>query len=199
MAGASSDHSPVADPGPLGLGAFALTTFVLSASNAKLLPAEAAPAFLGAALFYGGVAQLLAGMWEFRKNNTFGATAFSSYGAFWLALASMVIMESMGIIKFGDARSAAVGTFLIGWTVFTFYMFIGSLRTNTAVMLVFLTLLITYLLLDLAEFGVLTSVPGGYTGLLCAFLAWYASAAGVINSVAGREVLPIGNRAKTGR
>ncbi|MCR4419168.1 MAG: acetate uptake transporter [Clostridia bacterium] len=196
---ATSDQSPVADPGPLGLGAFALTTFVLSASNAKLLPPEAAPAFLGAALFYGGLAQLLAGMWEFRKNNTFGATAFSSYGAFWLALASMVIMEAMGIIKFGDARGAAVGTFLIAWTVFTFYMFIGSLRVNTAVTLVFLTLLITYLLLDLAEFGVLTSVPGGYMGLICAFCAWYASAAGVINSVAGREVLPVGSRAKAGK
>ncbi|MBC7346290.1 MAG: acetate uptake transporter [Clostridia bacterium] len=193
---ASSNNGSIADPGPLGLGAFALTTFVLSASNAQLLPPSAAPAFLGAALFYGGLAQLLAGMWEFRKNNTFGATAFSSYGAFWLSLASMVIMESLGIIDFGDARPAAVGTFLVAWTIFTFYMFLGSLRVNTAVMAVFITLLVTYILLDLAEFGLLTSVPGGYMGLVCAFCAWYASAAGVINSVAGREVLPVGSRAE---
>lgn len=193
---ASSDHLPVADPGPLGLGAFALTTFVLSTCNAKLVPAEATPVFLGVALFYGGLAQLLAGMWEFRKNNTFGATAFSSYGAFWLSLAIVVILESMGVIKFGEARSLAMGTFLVAWTIFTFYMFIGSLRVNTAVMVVFITLLITFLLLDLAEFGVLTSVPGGYMGLICAFCAWYASAAGVINSLAGREVLPVGSRGK---
>ncbi|PKM45509.1 MAG: hypothetical protein CVV03_06485 [Firmicutes bacterium HGW-Firmicutes-8] len=185
----------IADPGPLGLAGFAMTTFVLSMVNAKLVPSTIAATFLTLALFYGGIAQMLAGMWEFKKNNTFGATAFTSYGAFWLALASIVLLESLKIINFGADRNIAIGLFLVAWTIFTFYMWIGSFKTNNALVFVFTTLVITYVLLDLAEFKIISSsVPGGLMGLVCAAGAWYTSAAGIINSTYGRVVLPVGPR-----
>lgn len=190
-----SKTSVIADPGPLGLAAFALTTFVLSTINAKFVPASIAATFMTLGLFYGGIAQVLAGMWEFKKNNTFGATAFTSYGAFWLALASLVLFEHIGLLNFGADRPIAIGLFLVAWTIFTFYMWIGSFKLNNALLFVFTTLLITFILLDLAEFGILSSsVPGGLMGLVCAAGAWYTSAAGVINSVYGRTVLPVGPR-----
>ena len=186
----------IADPGPLGLAAFAMTTFVLSMVNAKLVPGTIAPTFLTLALFYGGTAQILAGMWEFKKNNTFGATAFTSYGAFWLALASIVLFEKLKLIDFGPDRNIAIGLFLVAWTIFTFYMWIGSFKTNNALVFVFTTLVITYILLDLAEFKIISSsVPGGLMGLVCAAGAWYTSAAGIINSTYGKVVLPVGSRA----
>ena len=186
----------IADPGPLGLAGFAMTTFVLSMVNAKLVPGTIAATFLTLALFYGGTAQMLAGMWEFKKNNTFGATAFTSYGAFWLSLASIVLLESLKIINFGADRNIAIGLFLVAWTIFTFYMWIGSFKTNNALVFIFTTLVITYVLLDLAEFKIISSsVPGGIMGLVCAAGAWYTSAAGIINSTYGKVVLPVGPRA----
>lgn len=187
--------SVIADPGPLGLAGFALTTFVLSTVNAQLVPGSVAATFMTLGLFYGGLAQLLAGMWEFKKNNTFGATAFTSYGAFWLALASLVLLEHLKVLNFGADRNIAVGLFLVAWTVFTFYMWIGSFKINNALVVIFTTLVITFVLLDLAEFKIIpSSVPGGLMGLVCAAAAWYTSAAGIINSTWGRTVLPVGPR-----
>jgi len=186
-----------ADPAPLGLGAFALTTFVLSMVNAGFVPAEIKPVFLTLGLFYGGLTQLLAGMQEFKKNNVFGATAFSSFGAFWLALASLVLFELLGVIKFGDSGNIAVGLFLVAYTIFTFYMWIGSFKVSGAVCAVFTTLVITFVLLDLAEFGFISSKAGGIMGLICAACAWYASAAGVINTVYGKVVFPVWPAKKT--
>ena len=180
-----------ADPSPLGLGGFALTTFVLSIANAQLIPPEAKPAFLGLAFFYGGLAQLLAGMQEFKKNNVFGATAFSTYGAFWLSLATLVVFEALGVINWGGHGGTALGVFLLGFTIFNTYMWIGSFRTNGAVCAVFTTLEITFILLVLAEFGFISSVPGGIMGIITAAIAWYASAAGVLNTVYKRTVLPV--------
>lgn len=114
----SEERNSIADPGPLGLAGFAMTTFVLSMINAKLVPGTIATTFLTLALFYGGIAQILAGMWEFKKNNTFGATAFTSYGAFWLALASIVLFEKLKLIDFGPDRNIAIGLFLVAWTIF---------------------------------------------------------------------------------
>lgn len=187
----------IADPGPLGLAAFALTTFVLSMANAQLIPASVKAVFLTLGLFYGGIAQVLAGMWEFKKNNTFGATAFTSYGSFWLALASMVLLEALKVIDFGVDAGIAVGIFLVAWTIFTFYMWIGSFKINNALLGVFTFLLITFILLDLAEFGFISSVPGGLMGLVTAAIAWYASAAGILNSLSGKTVLPVGSRQST--
>lgn len=182
----------IADPGPLGLAAFALTTFVLSCVNAGLLPSSVADVFLTLGLFYGGLAQILAGMWEFVKNNTFGATAFTSYGAFWISLSSMVYLELNGVLNFGADMNIAVGIFLIAWTIFTFYMWIGTFRINPALNLVFTLLLITFVLLDLTEFRIISGPIAGYFGLATAFAAWYASAAGIINPLFERNVLPLG-------
>lgn len=192
----SQEHAPIADPGPLGLAGFAATTFILSAVNAGLITGSLAPIFLTLGLFYGGLAQVLAGMWEFKKNNTFGATAFTSYGAFWLSLATLVILEITKVITFGAAEGTAVGWFLLAWTIFTFYMWIGSFRTNKALAGVFSALIITFVLLTVGALGgvAIATKSGGYFGLLTALLAWYASAAGVINSVAGRTVLSVGAR-----
>ncbi|HHW40550.1 MAG TPA: acetate uptake transporter [Syntrophomonadaceae bacterium] len=176
-----------ADPGPLGLGGFALTTFVLSIANAKIIEGHA---FLGLAFFYGGLAQLLAGMQEFKKNNVFGATAFSTYGAFWMSLALMTLLVACGVpVKWGGPLT---GIFLVAFTIFNTYMWIGSFRVNVAVCAVFTTLEITFILLDLAEFGITSSVPGGIMGIICALSAWYASAAGVLNTVFRKTVLPVG-------
>ncbi|MDI3316937.1 MAG: acetate uptake transporter [Bacillota bacterium] len=185
-----STSEAIADPGPLGLAGFAMTTFILSATNAGRI--GSGTAFLTLAFFYGGLAQLLAGMWEYRRRNTFGATAFSSYGAFWIALASMVALEHAGYVEMsGDA----MGFWLLAWTVFTFYMWIGSFRLNNALLAVFTLLFVTFLLLTLGAFGSAgLGVAGGWTGIATALVAWYASAAGVINDVSGRVVLPVGPR-----
>ncbi|GAC1640068.1 MAG: GPR1/FUN34/YaaH family transporter [Ktedonobacteraceae bacterium] len=176
--------SAVANPGPLGLSAFALTTFVLSCVNAGLLAATDVKIVIGLALFYGGLAQLLAGMWEFRTGNTFGATAFSSYGAFWIAVG--------GSVQFGWITShAAFGFFLLGWTIFTFIMFLGTLRSNGALIAVFALLLLTFILLTIGEFGGGTGVLGGYFGILTAIAAWYTALAGVLSSARSAFTLPI--------
>src|SRR6266498_5970487 len=144
--------SQVADPAPLGLGAFAFTTFMLSLSNANVIKAGAAIAF-PAALWYGGIAQILAGMWEFRnKGNTFGATAFTSYGAFWLTF-YWLETSSAKLLTGGpaDAR-VAVGAYLLGWAIFTFYMWIATFRLNGALIGVFSALLVTFALLAFGEF-----------------------------------------------
>jgi uncharacterized protein len=180
-----------ADPGPLGLAGFAMTTFVLSMFNAKLVSSAGEPVVLGLALAYGGIAQLLAGMWEFRTGNTFGAVAFTSYGAFWISFWALVAFYASKIPA-ADAGHA-VGLYLWAWAIFTTYMFIASLRTTGAVALVFLLLAITFVLLGAGNSGNHENVIkwGGYVGLATAAAAWYASFAAVINSTFGRIVLPV--------
>lgn len=188
-----------ADPGPLGLAAFALTTFTLSLFNAGLAPEALEPLVLPLALFYGGLAQFLAGMWEFRKANTFGATAFASYGAFWLAFAAYVQfiepeMEASGVTE--AQVTTATGIFLVGWAIFTLYMLFASLRTNSALVGVFVTLFLTFALLAVGDLTGVDAIAtiGGFVGLLSALIAWYASAAVVTNATWGRTVLPVGPR-----
>ena len=180
-----------ADPGPLGLAAFALTTFVLSMFNAKLMGAAGEPVVFGLALAYGGLAQLLAGMWEFRAGNTFGATAFTSYGAFWLSFWAFVQFYEKSVPE--KVAGHAIGLYLIAWGIFTAYMFIASLRTTAAIALVFLLLAVTFLLLGIGNAGANDSIVklGGYVGLATAVAAWYASFAGVTNSTFRRTVLPV--------
>jgi succinate-acetate transporter protein len=181
----------IADPAPLGLAAFALTTFVLSFFNAGLVSDKGLPVVLGLALAYGGIAQLLAGMWEFRNNNTFGATAFASYGAFWISFFVLEQFEGSKIptVHLGNA----VGLYLIAWGIFTAYMFIASMRVSVAVALVFLLLTATYIVLGIGQAGGNTSVihAGGWIGIATAVAAWYASFAAVLNSTFGRVVLPV--------
>jgi succinate-acetate transporter protein len=181
-----------ADPGPLGLAAFALTTFVLSFYNAQLVNDKGEVIVLGLALAYGGLAQLLAGMWEFRTGNTFGATAFTSFGAFWLsfwAFEQFFAKEITNKATLGDA----VGLYLIAWGIFTLYMWVASLRVSVAVSVVFALLAVTFLLLGFGNAGDNTDIVklGGYFGIATAIAAWYASFAAVTNSTFGRIVLPV--------
>ena len=188
----------IADPAPLGLAAFALTTFVLSTFNAGLVDAKGEPIVLGLALAYGGVAQLLAGMWEFSKRNTFGATAFSSYGAFWISFWAYVAFFAEKVPEAN--RGSAVGLYLIAWGIFTTYMWVASFRTTAAVSLVFLLLAITFFVLGIGDAGGNDTISklGGWLGLATAVAAWYASFAGVTNFTFGRELLPVRPLQRTG-
>lgn len=181
----------VADPAPLGLAAFALTTFVLSFFNADLVSKGGEPVVLGLALAYGGLAQLLAGMWEFKNNNTFGATAFSSFGAFWISLFvfDQFLADSVPAGNLGDA----VGLYLIGWGIFTAYMWIASFRVSVAVMLVFALLAPTFIILGIGNAADSSTIIhiGGWLGIATATAAWYASFASVTNKTFGRVVLPV--------
>jgi succinate-acetate transporter protein len=180
-----------ADPGPLGLTAFATTTFVLSMINANLVGGGATDVVLGLALAYGGLAQLIAGLWEFRTGNTFGATAFCSYGAFWISFYILLHVGVAGIAK--SEVNAALGLYLWSWGIFTAYMFIASLRTTGAIALVFLLLAITFIVLGIGNAGGSSGTIhlGGYIGIVTAIAAWYASFAGVTNATWGRVVLPV--------
>jgi uncharacterized protein len=203
---------PVADPAPLGLAAFALTTFMLSGHNANFIPDLM---WVGLALFYGGLTQLLAGMWEFRNNNTFGSTAFSTYGGFWLGLGAFVILAEAtklgGTLTGKNDVANGLAWFLIAFAIFNFYMLLWSTRVNLAVFGVFLTLQITEILLAIgffvaahrgvaptgAEVGWIRA--GGWAGIVTAAVAWYTSAALVLAAMNnGRAILPVGKSLWTG-
>ncbi|MFL5910129.1 MAG: acetate uptake transporter [Gaiellaceae bacterium] len=188
-----------ADPAPLGLAGFALTTFLLSGHNASFIPDLI---WIGPALFYGGLVQLLAGMWEFRNRNVFGATAFSTYGGFWLGLGSVVVFASFSKTFAAGLAGAnlpnAVAWFLLAFAIFNTYMLLWSMRVSLAVFGVFLTLEITEIILSVGFFheahggsAYITHV-GGWAGVITAAVAWYTSAAGVVNGMAPRVVLPVG-------
>lgn len=179
-----------ADPAPLGLAAFAMTTFVLSMFNANLVSEKGTPVVLGLALAYGGIVQLLAGMWEFRTGNTFGAVAFCSYGAFWISFWALEVFYAKQI---GGNVGHAVGVYLWAWAIFTAYMTVAALRVSVAVLGVFALLTATFVLLAIGAVGPHTTVThwGGYIGLATAAVAWYASFAAVTNSTFGRTVLPV--------
>ena len=200
----------VANPAPLGLSAFALTTFVLSASNAQFLfsgiPPVTGAIALGLAAFYGGTVQLIAGIQEFKRNNTFAATAFCSYGGFWLAVAFSLAPLFAGknlvdLAGAGGATDAAhgVGIFLLGWTIFTGLMFLGTLRSTLALMAVFFFLFLTFLALTI---GWLSGLPtagsaaltwvniGGWLGIVTALLAWYTALAAILDAGPATFKLP---------
>jgi uncharacterized protein len=195
------DAARPADPAPLGLAAFALTTFILSGHNATFIPDLI---WVGLALFYGGLTQLLAGMWEFRNQNVFGATAFSTYGGFWMSLGIFVTFAVVSKNFAGDLTGAnlpnAIAWFLLAFAIFNTYMLLWSTQVSVAVFLVFLTLEATELLLVIGNFDAAHGNAnngwihlGGWVGIATAVVAWYASAAGVINGMkAPAVVLPVG-------
>ena len=205
--GASTWGASISDPGPLGLAGFAGTTFFLSVVNTNMLGTSVQDTVLGLALFYGGLAQLLAGMWEFVKGNTFGAVAFSSFGAFWLSfwylLNHVLGNEVAAKAKVPDILHG-VGLYLLVWAIFTAYMTIAAMRTTTAVFVVFVLLTLTFVALTIGFFG--ESVDdflknsnvwihiGGWLGLATALAAWYASMAAVTNATHKRVVFPVGPR-----
>jgi succinate-acetate transporter protein len=189
--------APAADPAPLGLAAFALTTFLLSAFNAGWMTAAGGLAWLGYAFAYGGLAQLLAGMWEFRNRNVFGATAFSSYGGFWIGLALYFQLVGKTLVLHPATVplfQKDVGWILLAFAIFNTYMLLWSSMVNAAVFGVFLTLEATEIILFIGNFAANSNIVkiGGYVGVLTAAVAWYASAAGVANGVAGRAIVPVG-------
>jgi succinate-acetate transporter protein len=186
---ASESARSIADPAPLGLSAFALTTFLLSLVNAKLIPAGAEPVVFGLALAYGGIGQFAAGMWEFRKGNTFGATAFASFGAFWISYWALVTFYVKGL---GSSAPDAVGWYLIAWGIFTTIMFLASFRTTAALVLLFALLAATFYFLGVGALNTSENVTriGGWLGIITAAVAWYTALAAVMSSTFGRAVLP---------
>ena len=182
---------PVADPAPLGLAAFAMTTFALSIANTTIW-GGGADAALALALVYGGAVQLFAGMWEFARKNTFGALAFSSYGAFWISYYVLSKFVLPGV-KSPAEVSVAVGVFLLGWTIFTFYMIVPSLRVSGAVVVVFVLLTVTFVLLTIGAFDTNATINkiGGWVGVATAAAAWYASFGGVVNETFKKVVIPL--------
>lgn len=177
-----------ANPAPLGLIGFGATTWLLSMINAGWMSGDGLGLVLAMAFAYGGTTQLIAGIMEYPKGNTFGTVAFISYGAFWWSFALFVHFFAAKV------PAAFVGWYLFVWGVFTFYMWIATFKKNKALMLVFLALWITFVLLALGEWTGSSGfhVAGGYVGLLTALLAIYLSAAEVINDSFGRTVLPVG-------
>ena len=198
----------IADPAPLGLAAFALTTFLLSAKNANWMGSATGAAFLGYAFAYGGLGQLLAGMWEFRNRNVFGATAFSTYGGFWIGIGiwyQLVAVPALTSAKTPLALATAVravnhdqGWILLAFAIFNTYMLIISTQVNVAVFVVFLTLELTEIFLFIGNFTVKAGATseiikiGGIIGVITAAAAWYTSAAGVMNGHKGKVVFPVG-------
>jgi succinate-acetate transporter protein len=186
----------IADPAPLGLAAFGLTTLCLSAINAGWIGAAATTAVLSLAIPYGGVAQALAGMWAFRRGNTFAATAFTSYGAFWISFYLLVNTFIPSVIKAGGTGTADqfLGLYLLAWGIFTTYMMFASLGSARAVQLVFVLLAATFFLLCAGAWsGSATwTHVGGYVGIATAVAALYASFADVVNANLRRHILPTG-------
>jgi len=184
----NSDPTPAprfADPAALGLAAFGLTTFVLSFANAGWIPGGGVTV-LGLALFYGGIGQVIAGVWEFANKNTFGATAFTSYGLFWM---SAWFLLTSGIKPDGPG----VGLFFLAWGIFTLWMTFAAIKTNLIILLVFIALTLTFAFLSIGEFANSQTIHqiGGYLGIVTAILAFYGSFATVINATWKRVVLPV--------
>jgi len=188
----------IANPAPLGLSAFALTTFVLSLFNAGVINSDTKVIVVGLAMFYGGITQLLAGMWEFKAGNTFGATAFSSYGGFWLSFGAIFI-PSFGIgTTFATVTNAndilhALGVYLLGWTIFTGLMLIAAHRTNGGLVTLFFFLFLTFIMLTAANFnGGSASLEkaGGALGVITAFIAWYNALSGLLTKENSLFTLP---------
>ena len=195
------EGTPIANPAPLGLAGFAMTTFLLSGTNASFIPDLM---WVGFALFYGGLAQFCAGMWEFRNRNVFGATAFGTYGGFWMGIGIFVVLAHTTSFLAQPAGAPpyqtnnALAWFILAFAIVNFYLLLGSLRIDMAVFLVFLLLEATEIVLGIGFFKLAHGGTayilhvGGWLGVATAALAWYTSAAGVLNPMYGRTVLPIG-------
>ena len=180
----------ICNPAPLGLAGFGLTTLLLNFVNADIIERESIGMVLPVGLFYGGIAQFAAGMWEAKKNNTFGFTAFSSFGAFWLAFGTMILLRDTEVIEPVPLNGLSV--FLAGWGLFTTYMFIGTIKISRALQVVFASLAILFFLLAWGERNHNVHTVAGWEGIFTACSALYASAAQVINEAWGKYILPLG-------
>jgi len=181
------DQSKLCNPGVVGLGGFGLTTMILQFHNlgwCGLGPVVAS------ALIFGGFAQLVAGFQEMKTGNTFGYTAFSGYGSFWISLAVILLADCFNIFK---SSTTDIGWFLIAWTTYTAILWVGSIRVSNALAVTFTMLLIGFILLDLAHFGYpfLTRMAG-YELIFTALVAWYVMAHIIFLEVSGKNILPVG-------
>ncbi|WP_080145998.1 acetate uptake transporter [Marinilactibacillus piezotolerans] len=179
-----------ANPAPLGLLGFGMTTVLLNIHNAGFFPIN--PMIIAMGIFYGGIAQVIAGVLEWKKNNTFGTTAFTSYGLFWLSFAALNLLPMMGL---GEPTSPeAMAAYLFMWGLFTLVLFIGTFRINRALQVVFGTLALLFFLLALGDFtgSEMIITIAGYEGIFCGFSAIYAGLAQVINELYGKSLMPIG-------
>jgi len=179
-----------ANPAPLGLAAFGLTTVLLNLANAGFYPLDATILAMG--IFYGGIAQVIAGVMEWRKGNTFATTAFTSYGLFWLSLAGIIALPPLGLAE--TPGPLAMGAYLAMWGLFTAILFIDTLRLNRALQAVFATLVLLFLLLAIGDVTESTTLRmiAGWEGLLCGALAIYAGMAQLLNELYGRPMWPTG-------
>ena len=181
-----------ANPAPLGLLGFGMTTVLLNLHNAGCI--ELSSMILSMGIFMGGLAQVVAGIQEWKKNNTFGATAFTAYGMFWLSLVALIFLPNMSFAPNMKTSADGMGWYLLLWGVFTFFMFIATLKSNTLLQVIFFTLTILFFLLAASEFmeSELLKKIAGYEGIFCGLSAMYGTAAQVINEVHGKIILPIG-------
>lgn len=181
-------EAAIANPGPLGLLGFGMTTVLLNLHNANIIPLSIVIVAMGFAL--GGAAQIIAGIMEFKKNNTFGATAFTAYGFFWWSLIIIWINPFKGI---NAADEKSMGFYLLLWAIFTTFMFIGTLKHNRASQVVFLSLAVLFYLLSIGDFTGIHAVKtlAGYTGIFCGLSAIYNSLAQVVNNEFGKTIMPL--------
>ena len=183
----------LANPAPLGLMGFGMTTVLLNIHNAGFFPVGSMILAMG--LFYGGVAQIIAGVLEYKKGNTFGLTAFTSYGSFWLTLVFILLMKMVAKdIPIDDP--AFMGWYLFLWGIFTFFMWLGTFGKNRTIQFVFLSLIVLFMLLAIRDWtgNVTIGTVAGYEGILCGASAIYLAMAEVINEARGKTVLPVGER-----
>jgi len=190
----ASIKDTTSNPAPLGLLGFGMTTVLLNIHNAGFFPMSSMILAMG--IFYGGIGQVIAGIMEWKKNNTFGTTAFTSYGLFWLTLVALIVMPKMGLAEAADPK--AMAAYLFMWGLFTLVMFVGTLKISRALQVVFLTLTILFFLLAAGDFTGAEAITriAGYEGIICGFSAIYAALGQVINELYGKEVMPLGNMKK---
>ncbi len=191
-------NDTTANPAPVGLLAFGMTTVLLNFHNAGLFPLDSMILAMG--IFYGGLAQIIVGIMEWKKGNTFGTTAFMSYGAFWLTLVGLILLPKMDLGVVGPEKNPAMAIYLLLWGLFTLVMFKATFSLNKALQVIFGTLTLLFFLLALGDvFGHegITKLAG-WVGLLCGFSAMYAGLAQVLNEVTGKVVWPLGVLKKRG-
>ncbi|MBS1730198.1 MAG: acetate uptake transporter [Bacteroidetes bacterium] len=191
---ASSFVELTANPAPLGLLGFGMTTVLLNLHNAGLI--ELSSMILSMGIFMGGLAQVIAGIQEWKKNNTFGATAFTAYGMFWLSLVALILLPNTSMGANLKTSSSGMGWYLLLWGIFTFFMFIATLKLNSLLQIIFLTLTILFFLLAAGDFTGNEAIKkiAGFEGIFCGLSAIYGTMAHVINEVYGKNVLPTGSK-----
>ncbi|MEF8879448.1 MAG: acetate uptake transporter [Candidatus Thermoplasmatota archaeon] len=184
----TGEKNILANPAPLGLMGFGMTTVLLNIHNAGLFGLGSMIVAMG--ICYGGFAQVIAGILEYKKGNTFGVTAFTSYGLFWLSFAFLLILPELGVAT--KYSNTALAFYLFMWGLFTMFMFIGTLKLNTGLQVVFLTLFILFYLLALENWGIISGSWIGIEGIICGLSAIYVAMAEVINELYGKEIVPLG-------